>query len=79
MLKDILQKMTSGEIYDPADKELLEFQLSRVQMVNSYNNTPNGLEHINRRERMLKEMLITNMFQFFVDKKSTLHFTFSEV
>ena len=57
MLKDILQKMTSGEIYDPTDMELLKFQLSRIQMVNDYNATPSGVEHISKREGMLKEML----------------------
>lgn len=57
-LTEIRKKMLSGEIYDPADKELAPFQLTRIEMVHAFNNTPSTPEGMKTRAKMLKEMFL---------------------
>lgn len=54
-IKEIKEKMHSGEIYYPSGDELMEEQLSYVDKLYDFNNTrPTELP---KREAMLKEML----------------------
>lgn len=55
-LNDIFAKMHSGEIYDPGDAELLEYQETLIQKVNEYNKTPATPEGLRQREAMLRYM-----------------------
>lgn len=57
-LTEIRKKMLSGEIYDPADKELAPFQLTRIEMVHAFNNTSSTPEGMKTRAKMLKEMFL---------------------
>ena len=55
-LKEIFEKMHSGEIYDPGEPELVEYQEAKIEKVNQYNSTPATPEGLKLRERMLTEM-----------------------
>lgn len=55
-LENIFEKMHSGEIYDPNDAELLEYQEALIERVNQYNKTPATPEGLAHREKMLNEM-----------------------
>ena len=50
--------MRSGAIYDPADAELLPYQLSRINRVNAYNRIPATPKGLKKREKLLKELLM---------------------
>ena len=52
---DVKEKMHTGEIYDPADKEIMEEQLQCLNRLYDFNATrPTELE---KREELLKQML----------------------
>ncbi len=55
-LNDVRQKMLSGEIYDPADKELAPFQLERIEMIHQFNATPSTPEGMKKRNELVKSM-----------------------
>ncbi len=55
-LNEIKEKMRSGAIYDPADAELLPYQLSRINRVNAYNRIPATPKGLKKREKLLKEL-----------------------
>ena len=51
-LKEIKEKMHSGEIYDPGEKELLDYQITLIEKVNQYNKTPATKQGLEEREKM---------------------------
>lgn len=55
-LETIREKMNNGEIYDPADPELLRYQLACIERVNVFNRTPATEAGLQERTRLLKEM-----------------------
>ena len=55
-LNEILEKVHSGKIYDPNDKELLAYQQTLIERVNEYNKTPSTDEGMKRRGELIKEM-----------------------
>ncbi len=48
--------MHSGEIYDPNEPELIEYQEALIEKVNQFNKTPATPEGLALREEMLKDM-----------------------
>ncbi len=58
-LEDVNKLLLSKEVYDPMIKELLEFQLSRIEMVNEYNKIESSLEGLELRKKQLKKMFRT--------------------
>ena len=55
--EDFEKQMFSGEIYDPNEREIMEFQETLIERVNEYNKTPATPEGLELRTKMLGEML----------------------
>lgn len=55
-LSDVMKKMLSRELYDPADPDLAVYQLGCIQRVNEYNQIPATPDGVKQRAAMLKEM-----------------------
>lgn len=54
--EEIKRKMHSGEIYDPGEAELFDYQITLIEKVNQYNKTPATKEGLEERAKMLKDM-----------------------
>ena len=50
---EIKALITSGEIYDPSDADLMTYQLSRIEQVNRFNRTPATPEGLKERSAIL--------------------------
>ena len=55
-LKKLNSILLSGDLYDPTMNEIIEYQLSRIEMVNEYNKTESSIEGLKRRTNLLKNM-----------------------
>ncbi len=49
--------MLSGDIYDPNESEIIDFQETLIERVNQYNQTPATPEGLKKRSEMLAKML----------------------
>ena len=51
--------LLSGDLYDPTVDEIMEYQLSRIEMVNDYNKIESSMEGLKKRSAQLKKMFRT--------------------
>lgn len=58
-IEETIRKMHSREIYDPADRELMEYQLSLIERVNAFNAIPATADGLQRRAALIKELFAT--------------------
>lgn len=56
-LEATIKQMQSGEIYDPNDAELLEYQMTKVQLANEFNRLGSSPEEMKKRSELMKKML----------------------
>ena len=55
--EDYERLMLSGEIYDPNESEIIDFQEALIERVNEYNKTPATPQGLELRSKMLGKML----------------------
>lgn len=58
-IKDLMQEIRSGDLYDCMDADWAEYQHEIVQRMYEYNHTPETPEGLKRREEILRETLGT--------------------
>ena len=58
-LSQIKPLLNSGNLYAGIDEELLTYQHELVERLNQFNNTPDTLEGLKKREEILREALGT--------------------
>lgn len=55
--QEIIDMMNSGVIYNPNDEEIVPTQQKYISLVNKYNKTKNNKRGLNKRVKLLKQML----------------------